>query len=269
MALLQQQLRAMQTKLMLSRDDVLLLPKVDATAVESEAAASAAIARQVDELAARLHAMHSEAQALVQDLAQAQQLVQRLSPLADTSASNHSTTADMQQAAATKREPTCEDMASAGEIAFDWHAPRILEPIGDEELFEAVASRGTRENGEAQQRLKAEEATRLVHELKHVLDYRKLERHPPSDGNKPAQEQDEHGGVQGEERGGGCVDERASAVTELAWTPRSQPTTEQHSLLSELKSALKASACSIAIEANDTAASDSDEEQCPAMQSAT
>ncbi|KAI8050399.1 hypothetical protein BDF22DRAFT_694650 [Syncephalis plumigaleata] len=274
-ALLQQHLRVMQTKLMLTRNDVLSLPQ------SNDAPSSDEVAMQLDNLRDRLHEMHTETQIFMQNLEQTQQLIQKLNNSSNNvhPMSNPNTT-NIDHLMPMKQKALDEDMISTDEIEFDWLAPRVLEPIGDEELFEAVASRNVLEDGkkmtreeriamqqerreqEAQQKVKAEEATRLVYELKHVLDYRKLERHPTestsqaSSDARDSTEKKHDIDTRNEAEIGSVNDEKA-------WSPRSQPTYEQHSLLSELKGALKAGSigttCQIVIKDEDVILSDHEE----------
>jgi hypothetical protein len=109
---------------------------------------------------------------------------------------------------------------------------------------------------QAQQKLKAKEATLLVYELKHVLDYRKLERHPTGLNlqTSDVKNSDE------KKRDIDTTNEAEISVNDKAWSPRAHPTAEQHNLLSELKGALEASsigtACQIVIKDEDIAISD-------------
>jgi hypothetical protein len=139
-ALLQQHLRVMQTKLMLSRNDVLLLP-------QSNDVSSEEVTTQISNLQTRLHEMHTETQTFVQNLEQTQQLIQKLTSSSEDYLMGNPNATDTNNLMPVNQETACGDMISTEEIEFDWYAPRVLEPIGDEELFEAVASQNIMENG--------------------------------------------------------------------------------------------------------------------------
>ncbi|RKP09903.1 hypothetical protein THASP1DRAFT_28301 [Thamnocephalis sphaerospora] len=232
MSLLQQHLRMMQTRLALARDDMIHAPLLPENG-DAECTAGDALLESL----ARLDAIGTDIDALKENWQQTRALLQQLlhpgndnvpTSVADASSPNHAPIS------------IGNETESSELIAFDWSAPAVLEPVGEETLYEGVASQRTDSGGnkltreerialqrerrkkEAQERQEAKTATSMVSELKSVLTQRKGHRPDPAD--TPTVTKTE--------------EDEAFAVSESVWTPRSRPTAGQGQMLSELRHAI-------------------------------
>ncbi|KAI9598465.1 hypothetical protein BDF19DRAFT_432599 [Syncephalis fuscata] len=125
---------ANKTKLL--RDDILLMAPSGLDEVQ-KTGIDLAINNPNHDLIQRLTMMGTEAQLIVQSLEQMQKLTQQLVQT-NGSLTMEDISTDTEPLLK-QREPTWEEIVSAEEIKFDWDAPPTLEPIGDEQLFEAIA----------------------------------------------------------------------------------------------------------------------------------